>query len=97
VELEKRKIKMLNLRKYRQFLTKNERNKVYLRKNTMTGKIIADSKYKTKKLLMKNGVAVPELIKRFKKVEEIYFQAFGIRLRDEKVDPVLVQLYELKR
>jgi len=71
VELEKRKIKMLNLRKYRQFLTKNERNKVYLRKNTMTGKIIADSKYKTKKLLMKNGVAVPELIKRFKKVEEI--------------------------
>lgn len=62
---------MFNLRKYRQFLTKNERNKVYLRKNTMTGKIIADSKFKTKKLLIKNGVAVPELIKRFKSVEEL--------------------------
>lgn len=62
---------MLNLRKYRQFLTKNERNKVYLRKNTMAGKIIADSKYKTKKLLIKNGVAVPQLIKRFKSVEEV--------------------------
>ena len=62
---------MFNLRKYRQFLTKNERNKVYLRKNTMAGKIIADSKYKTKKLLIKSGVAVPELIKRFKSIEEV--------------------------
>lgn len=57
---------MFNLRKYRQFLTKNERNKVYLRKNTMAGKAVADSKYKTKKLLMKTGVSVPELIARFK-------------------------------
>ena len=57
---------MFNLRKYRQFLTKNERNKVYLRKNTMVGKAVADSKYKTKKLLMKTGVAVPSLIARFK-------------------------------
>jgi len=57
---------MFNLRKYRQFLTKNERNKIYLRKNNATGKAIADSKYKTKKLLAKNGVGVPKLIARFK-------------------------------
>jgi len=57
---------MFNLRKYRQFLTKNERNKIYLRKNNSVGKAIADSKYKTKKLLEKNGVGVPKLIARFK-------------------------------
>jgi len=57
---------MFNLRKYRQFLTKNERNKIYLRKNSATGKAIADSKYKTKKLLAKKGVGVPKLIARFK-------------------------------
>lgn len=57
---------MFNLRKYRQFLTKNERNKIYLRKNSGVGKAIADSKYKTKKLLAKNGVGVPKLIARFK-------------------------------
>ncbi|MDD4937926.1 MAG: sugar-transfer associated ATP-grasp domain-containing protein [Candidatus Shapirobacteria bacterium] len=57
---------MFNLKKYRQFLTKNERNKVYLRKNTASGKAIADSKFKTKKILTENGVMVPRLIKRFK-------------------------------
>jgi alpha-L-glutamate ligase-like protein len=57
---------MFNLRKYRQFLTKNERNKIYLRKNNATGKAIADSKYKTKKILTKNGVGVPKLLARFK-------------------------------
>jgi alpha-L-glutamate ligase-like protein len=57
---------MFNLKKYHRFLTKNERNRVYLRKNTARGKIIADSKYKTKKLLAKNGVSVPNLIVRFK-------------------------------
>lgn len=62
---------MFNLRKYRQFLTKNERNKVYLRKNSVGGKIIADSKFKTKKILMKNEVAVPALIKRFKNGEDL--------------------------
>ncbi|MCW1949290.1 MAG: ATP-grasp domain-containing protein [Candidatus Shapirobacteria bacterium] len=57
---------MFNLRKYRKFLTKNERNKVYLRKNTAAGKAIADSKFKTKRLLSKRGVSVPELLARFK-------------------------------
>ena len=57
---------MFSLRKYRKFLTKNERNKVYLRKNTMIGKAIADSKFRTKKLLAKHGVSVPELLARFK-------------------------------
>lgn len=58
-------------KKYRQFLTKNERNKVYLRKNSSEGRIIADSKYKTKKLLEKMKVGVPRLIKRFKNSEEL--------------------------
>ncbi len=57
---------MFSLRKYRKFLTKNERNKVYLRKNTAAGKAVADSKFKTKKLLSKHGVSVPELLARFK-------------------------------
>ena len=57
---------MFNLRQYRKFLTKNERNKVYLRKNNAVGKAIADSKYKTKKALIKAGVSVPKLIARFK-------------------------------
>ena len=62
---------MLNLRKYRQFLTINERNKIYLRKNSASGRGIADSKYKTKKLLAKAGVGVPKLISRFKNEEEL--------------------------
>lgn len=62
---------MFSLRKYRKFLTKNERNKVYLRKNVMPGKGIADSKYKTKIILGKNGVAVPKLITRFKNENDL--------------------------
>ncbi len=62
---------MFSLKKYRKFLTKNERNKVYLRKNTTSGKMIADSKYKTKKLLAKAGVSVPTLIARFKNDNEL--------------------------
>ena len=62
---------MLNLKKYRKFLTKNERNKVYLRKNSSKGKGIADSKYKTKKLLSKKGVGVPNLLARFKNEEQL--------------------------
>ncbi len=62
---------MLNLKKYRKFLTKNERNKVYLRKNTAKGRAIADSKFKTKKLLAKKGVGVPGLIARFKNEAEL--------------------------
>ncbi len=56
----------INLKQYRQFLTKNERNKVYLRKNSAEGRAVADSKYKTKKILDKAGLGVPKLIKRFK-------------------------------
>ena len=42
----------INLKQYKQFLTKNERNKVYLRKNSAEGRGIADSKYKTKKMII---------------------------------------------
>ncbi len=59
------------LRKYRQFLTKNERNKIYLRKNTSSGRSLADSKFRTKRVLEKAGVGVPKLIKRFKTVTEL--------------------------
>jgi alpha-L-glutamate ligase-like protein len=62
---------MFNLKKYHRFLTKNERNKVYLRKNTAVGKAIADSKYRTKKKLMTAGVSVPELIARFKNQDDL--------------------------
>lgn len=62
---------MVNLKQYRQFLTKNERNKVYLRKNSARGRAIADSKYKTKKVLGKARVGVPRLIARFKNQEEL--------------------------
>jgi alpha-L-glutamate ligase-like protein len=61
----------INLKQYRQFLTKNERNKVYLRKNTAEGRGIADNKYKTKRKLEKAGVGVPKLIARFKNKEEV--------------------------
>lgn len=56
----------INLKQYKQFLTKNERNGVYLRKNSAEGRAIADSKYKTKKIIEKEGVGVPKLIARFK-------------------------------
>ncbi len=62
---------MFNLRKYNQFLTKNERNKIYLRKNSASGKVIADSKFKTKKIISKAGVSVPKLIGRFKTEQEL--------------------------
>ncbi|MDD2483322.1 MAG: sugar-transfer associated ATP-grasp domain-containing protein [Candidatus Shapirobacteria bacterium] len=62
---------MFNLRKYRQFLTKNERNKVYLRKNSASGKAIADSKFKTKRIISKAGVSVPKLIARFKTEQDL--------------------------
>ena len=62
---------MLNLRKYRQFLTKNERNKIYLRKNSASGKSIADSKFKTKKTISKAGVSVPKLMARFKTEQDL--------------------------
>ncbi|MFZ2152849.1 MAG: sugar-transfer associated ATP-grasp domain-containing protein [Microgenomates group bacterium] len=57
---------MFNLKQYKQFLTKNERNKVYLRKNSSEGRSIADSKYRTKNILNEAGVSVPKLIKRIR-------------------------------
>ncbi len=62
---------MFNLKRYRQFLTKNERNKVYLRKNKVGARSLADSKYRTKRVLARAGVGVPKLIKRFKREEEV--------------------------
>ena len=61
----------INFKKYRQFLTINERNKIYLRKNNSRGKGIADSKYRTKKVLMGNEVQVPKLIARFRNTGEL--------------------------
>jgi alpha-L-glutamate ligase-like protein len=62
---------MFNLIKYRKFLKKNERNKIYLRKNKAKGKAIADSKFRTKKLLAKKGVGVPALLARFKNEQDL--------------------------
>lgn len=59
------------IKQYRQFLTKNERNKIYLRKNTTAGRSIADSKWKTKKLLLKAKVGVPKLLGRLTNTEEV--------------------------
>jgi len=56
----------INLKQYKQFLTKNERNGVYLRKNSAEGRGIADSKFKTKKTIEKMGVGVPKMIARFR-------------------------------
>ena len=51
-------------------MTKNERNKIYLRKNSPKGRTMADSKYKTKRVLERAGVGVPKLIARFKTAAE---------------------------
>ncbi len=61
----------INLKQYGQFLTKNERNRIYLRKNSIEGRRIADSKYSTKRKLEKARVGVPKLIGRFKTAEEM--------------------------
>ncbi|MBP9817819.1 ATP-grasp domain-containing protein [Candidatus Shapirobacteria bacterium] len=61
----------INLKQYKQFLTKNERNGVYLRKNSAEGRAVADSKYRTKKMLYTAGVGVPKLIARFRTAEEL--------------------------
>ncbi|RLC35727.1 hypothetical protein DRH14_00065 [Candidatus Shapirobacteria bacterium] len=62
---------MINLKQYRRFLTKNERNKVYLKKNSARGRAIADKKWKTKKILAEAGVGVPSLIRRFKNYKQV--------------------------
>ena len=62
---------MFILTKYQKFLKKNERNKIFLRKNKAKGKAIADSKYRTKKLLAKKGVVVPTLLARFKNEQDL--------------------------
>jgi alpha-L-glutamate ligase-like protein len=63
--------KVGELKQYRQFLTKNERNKMYLRKNSSEGRATADSKFRTKLKLAKAGVGVPKLLARFKTEEEV--------------------------
>lgn len=61
----------IDLKGYRQFLTKNERNRVYLRKNSGEGREMADSKYKTKKRLLKEKIGVPKLMARLRRSEEV--------------------------
>jgi alpha-L-glutamate ligase-like protein len=61
----------INLKQYNQFLTINERNKIFLRKNSSEGRAIADSKYRTKKILTEAEVGVPKLIKRFRSWAEV--------------------------
>lgn len=71
---------MFGLEKYRQFLTKNERNKIYLRRNSIEGRRVADSKWKTKMVLQKCGVGVPRLIARLKTglgVEKFEWEKLG--------------------
>ncbi|MBU1129962.1 ATP-grasp domain-containing protein, partial [Patescibacteria group bacterium] len=62
---------MINLKQYKSFLTKNERNKIYLKENSAVGRLIADRKWKTKKILAEAGVGVPALINRFKDAESV--------------------------
>ncbi len=62
---------MIKIKDYQQFLTKNERNKIYLRKNSSKGRMTADSKWLTKRVLAKGGVGVPKLIAKFRKEDEI--------------------------
>lgn len=62
---------MIRLKDYKQFLTKNERNKTYLKKNSPKARTIADSKWLTKNKLRKAGVSVPELIARLRSEEEV--------------------------
>ncbi|NCU31561.1 MAG: ATP-grasp domain-containing protein, partial [Candidatus Moranbacteria bacterium] len=62
---------MINFKKLRQFLTKNERNKVYLRKNKRSARLVADNKLKTKSILNKAGINVPRLIVKFRNVGEL--------------------------
>ncbi|MBU1117481.1 ATP-grasp domain-containing protein [Patescibacteria group bacterium] len=61
----------IKIKQYHQFLTKNERNRVYLRKNTAKDRAVADSKFRTKKILEKAGVNVPKLIVRFRSQEQV--------------------------
>lgn len=61
----------INFKQFDHFLTKNERNKVYLRKNSSEARAAADSKYRTKRILDKAGVGVPKLIKRFRNPEDL--------------------------
>ena len=61
----------IKIKQYHQFLTKNERNRVYLRKNTAKDRAVADSKFRTKKILEKAGVNVPKLIVRFRNQEQV--------------------------
>ena len=58
-----------------QYLTINERNKIFLRKNLIEGRKIADSKLKTKKLLAEAGLGVPKLMAKFRSEKSL--EKFG--------------------
>ena len=58
-----------------QYLTINERNKIFLRKNLIEGRKIADSKLKTKKLLVEAGLGVPKLMAKFRSEKSL--EKFG--------------------
>ncbi len=51
-----------DLARFRQFMSKNERNKMFLSLNTPEARGVADSKYKTKLLLSAKKVPVPKLM-----------------------------------
>src|SRR4030042_1958782 len=59
------------MEKLADFLNRNARNWVYLRHNLTKGRKIADSKWKTKLLLKKQGVPVPEMIKVLRSDQEV--------------------------
>lgn len=52
-------------------LGKNARNRIYLRFNKKRGRQTADSKLRTKSLLLKNGLPAPKLFAAFKNPKEI--------------------------
>jgi len=54
-----------------EILTKNARNKYYLRTNSSRAKAIANSKTWTKKVLSKNNIPVPKLIAKFTHPEQV--------------------------
>ncbi|MFC1790471.1 sugar-transfer associated ATP-grasp domain-containing protein [Patescibacteria group bacterium] len=56
---------------WKDILNKNTRNRLFLVTNTKKGRRIADSKIKTKRILKKFGLPVPELLGLFKEMEDV--------------------------
>jgi len=57
--------------RHKQILTKNTRNKYYLRTNSPLGRSIANSKTWTKRILSQASIPVPNLIAKFTKSKEV--------------------------